>query len=139
MINLVWHSSVLDAVNTLPLAAARPAVGNGTVLLWLSGAVGALLVVGIAARFGYRAMQRHRHHSHPALFCGLCDAHQLDRDSRRLLTQVARFHRMAQPARLFTEPEWLDPGNVSGALLVQSEELIALRNRLFSLSVSKPR
>jgi hypothetical protein len=112
---------------------------NNAMLVWVAVAVGAVALVGTLAHFGLRKFSRHCQHSHSALFQGLCDAHALDRNSRRLLAQVVRFHGLAQPARLFTEPEWLDPAALSGSFSAKTEELTALRNQLFCVSVPASR
>lgn len=122
----------------LPLVAARTGSTNGTLLVWLAIGGGLVAVLGGLGYFLRQKLHQHRHHSHPALFHGLCSAHHLDRNSRKLLMQVVRYHRLSQPARLFTEPQWLDPAGLSGTLLTRAEELLALRSQLFSLSVSAP-
>lgn len=108
--------------------------------LLLSGIViggGVLAMLGAVVWFRHYRL-RHQQ-SHAALFDGLCEAHELDRASRRLLSQVIRFHRLCQPARLFTEPQWLEPSRLGGALASRAAEVTALRNRLFAVAVTVPR
>lgn len=103
----------------------------------VGGGVALVLLVGVA--IWYRRHRLRQQHSHPALFQGLCEAHELDRPSQRLLLQVVRFYRLRQPARLFTEPQWLEPSTLSGALAARAAEIAALRTRLFAVAVSLPR
>jgi hypothetical protein len=77
-------------------------------------------------------------YDHRALFESLCRAHQLDRKSRRLLCEVAEFHGLSQPGRLFIERHWLFPMNLSPALKARSADLAALRRRLFHAPKPKP-
>lgn len=100
-------------------------------VLVLGGAVGGLILLFGVIRVA-RRLAHHRHNSHPGLFCGLCRLHRLDRNSRRLLRQVAQCYRLAQPARIFIEPQWLDPARLT-PLRARSAEIVALRNRLFEV------
>lgn len=102
-----------------PLALALAAAAVGLVILFG--------LVRMARRFAHRW-----HNSHPGLFCSLCRLHRLDRNSRRLLKQVAQCYRLAQPARIFIEPQWLDPARLT-PLRARSAEIVALRNRLFEV------
>ena len=95
------------------------------------------MVAGLALLLGVihlgKRLAHHWHNSHPGLFCSLCRIHHLDRNSRRLLKQVTQYHRMAQPARIFIEPHWLDPNRLGASLRNRTDEILALRNRLFDL------
>ncbi|NUQ61105.1 MAG: hypothetical protein HUU20_01365 [Pirellulales bacterium] len=124
-----------------PLLAARRlpagADSGGQLLIWLLLAGAAIAVVCGGGYFGHRWHHHYRHQTHAALFQGLCDSQGLDRASRRLLAQVGRCHRLGQPARLFTEPQWLDPANLDGRFQTRAEEILALRTRIFSLTALK--
>jgi hypothetical protein len=61
----------------------------------------------------------------------LCRGHELDQVSRRLLRSLATWHRLAQPARLFVEPQWFDAASLSEPLRMRQAELERLRDRLF--------
>jgi len=115
-------------------AASRRAdrVDTGEALLWLAAAGGMIALVCLAIRLVSRWQHRRRHNSHRRLFQGLCRTHGLDRGARRLLRQVARHRQLKQPARLFTEPKWLNPANLPGVLRRRAAEVAALRNRLFA-------
>jgi len=117
-----------------PGAAGRRAdrVDTGEALLWLAAAGGLIALVCLAIRLVSRWQHRRRHNSHRRLFQGLCRTHGLDRGARRLLRQVARHYQLKQPARLFTEPKWLNPADLPGALRRRAAEVAALRNRLFA-------
>lgn len=105
-------------------------VGGAILCLLLLAAI-VLVVVGSTSK-GKRL------YDHRALFESLCRAHQLDRKSRRLLCEVAEFHALSQPGRLFIERHWLFPMNLSPQLKSRSAELAALRRRLFHAPKPKP-
>jgi len=66
------------------------------------------------------------------LFSDLCAAHGLTRKESRLLRSLARAQGLADPARLFLEPERFDPEALGPALARESDPLRALRERLFA-------
>lgn len=78
----------------------------------------ALIASAIAAWWGVNIWKRRQGqlpHRHPQrLFAALCSAHRLDRNQRRLIAQLAEFHRVAQPGVLFLQPERFDPPNLVG-------------------------
>lgn len=65
------------------------------------------------------------------LFRELCQVHQLDRPSRRLLLQLAEGHNFAQPAQVFVTPAAFEPVRVPAALRGRIDEIKRLRERLF--------
>ncbi len=101
-------------------------------LIWLAVAVGIITVVCLVIRVATVMQRRRRYNSHASLFSGLCRTHGLDRAARGLLKQVARQHKLAHPARLFTEPKWLNPSELQGPLRRRAPEVAVLRNRLFA-------
>jgi len=113
-------------------SALRHKAATGQMLVWLLIAIGLITAVALAVFFGNQFVYRRRHNSHPGLFAALCRVHGLDGNTRRLLRQVARSHNLAQPARLLTEPQWLDPVNLRGSVQRRRAELTKLRNRLFA-------
>jgi hypothetical protein len=92
--------------------------------------VAMIVIVGVLAHFlGLReaiGLNRPR-----ALMTELCRGHELDQVSRRLLRSLATWHRLAQPARLFVEPQWFDAASLSEPLRMRQAELERLRDRLF--------
>ena len=98
---------------------------------------GLLIVAGIvlAMIFLSRYLAKHDrgrvYYNPKALFRSLCKAHGLDRRSRRFLWQVARWQRLAHPARLFLEPNRFDVANLSPQLRRQTEMLERLQATLF--------
>jgi hypothetical protein len=114
--------------------AAKNRSESGEMVVW--GAAGVVLigVLGGLAYWFRRRLQQSRQNGHPALFYGLCSVHGLDGASRRLLKLAWQHHRLAQPARLFTEPKWLDPAYLSEPLRARAAELSALRQHLFGIS-----
>jgi hypothetical protein len=99
--------------------------------VWILAA--GIVPVGVLLYLLNRLARRWRRNSHPALFSGLCRLHGLDLGARQLLKQVVQYYRLIQPARLFIEPQWLDPARLRGPLQARAAELTALRGRLFGL------
>ncbi|HUT10984.1 MAG TPA: hypothetical protein VMY42_10845 [Thermoguttaceae bacterium] len=109
--------------------ASRASIGE--VFLYLLLAAGVIAAVCLALHFGSRVLHRRRQYSHAGLFDGLCKLHGLDRRARTLLKSLAGARKLPHPARLFTEPGWLDPTQLPGPLRGRTNEVAALRNRLF--------
>lgn len=111
--------------------AARSETGEMVFWLVIFGvAIAAICAAGfLITHFA----NRRRYNSHSSLFSALCNVHGLDRNTRAMLKQVARFHALAQPARIFTEPEWLDPAALGTAFAPKAEQLLALRQQLFTI------
>lgn len=65
------------------------------------------------------------------LFRELSQAHQLDRQSRRLLLALGHALNFAQPAQVFLSPAAFEPGRLPVALRGRADELKRLRERLF--------
>ena len=101
-------------------------------LLILTGIV---LAVFLLSRFLSRQDRQKSYNSPRALFCSLTKAHELDRKSRRLLRQVARWQRLAHPARLFLEPWRFEPVNLSPPLRKRLDEIQALRDHIFGARI----
>lgn len=124
---------VLFATGNLGAASRRTSrAAGGQALVWLAVAVGIIAAVCVAIRLGSRLLRRRRYNSHGSLFNGLCRTHGLDHRARGLLKRAARYHKLAQPARVFTEPKWLDPAELKGSLRRRAAEVAILRNRLFA-------
>ena len=82
----------------------------------------------LAAKQGRRG----RSNNPRKLFVSLCRAHGLNWSARRLLAKVARWQRLAQPGRLFVEPERFDVTNLSASLKRQQPRLVEIREMLFA-------
>ena len=133
LVTILLAGETLFGAGNLGAASRRAGrVDAGQALMLLAIAGGMIAVVCLAIRFGSRLQRQRRLSSHGSLFRGLCRTHGLDHRARGLLKQVARQHKLAQPARLFTEPKWLEPGSLPGALRERAAELAKLRNRLFA-------
>ena len=129
---LLAGEALLGAGN-LGAATRRASRSNaGEALVWLAVVGGMSAGMCLAIRVASRLHHRRRCNSHGSLFQGLCRTHGLNHRARRLLKQLARHHRLAQPARLFIEPKWLDPASLQGALRRRAAEVAMLRNRLFA-------
>lgn len=90
------------------------------------------LIVAAAVAFVVWRQLRDRREMTNSLFDGLCGAHELTRRERRLLDRLARCQRLAEPARLFLEPERWDPNHLPGELAAEAETLALLKTRLFA-------
>jgi hypothetical protein len=91
-----------------------------------------VVFVWILSRFLSRQERMRRHYNPKALFQALCTAHQLEPTQRRLLKRLARYHELAQPARIFLEPDRFDPAGLNAGFREMEDELIELRERLFA-------
>jgi hypothetical protein len=111
---------------------------------WPLVVFGGLALVG-GGLLGYRTWRRRaarRRGNGPGqqlLFQELCRAHKLDLPARRLLLRLARSQRVAQPARLFLEPERFLADRLGGALRARRTEIEALRERLFGEPAAETR
>ncbi len=130
LVNTALMNTVLSPPMLL-LARRRPKIDTGELAVYLAITVGLIVAVCAISYFGTRLRHNWRYKSPLALFLGLCRTHKLDVGSKKLLRQVAQHHKLAQPARVFTEPQWIDKASLSGTLRSQSMKLGILRERLF--------
>jgi len=94
--------------------------------------LGMLVAVWLLSKVLERYEGRHTVDSSLMLFCALCKAHRLGWRQWWLLWRVARDQQLKDPARLFLEPERLNPANVSPVLRLRAAELESLGGRLFA-------
>jgi hypothetical protein len=123
------------------LAARTPAESSGGVsatLIGLAVAAGTILALVTLASLGCRWFHQWHHNSPAGLFYGLCRLHGLPRSGRQLLKQVALAQGLAVPARVFTEPQWLERGAALGVFAARAAELAALRDRFFGADDGLP-
>lgn len=99
-----------------------------TALLIFSGIAVALWIL---SRIQYYHTSQASYHSPLMLLLSLCKAHRLAWSQRWLLWRVARQQGLQDPARLFVEPERLDPANVGPVLRLRASQLEAIRRRVF--------
>lgn len=105
-------------------------------LAWAGIVVGVVAVLWVLSRLLAR-QERFRRCSKPwPLFRDLCKAHELNRPQRRLMKQLARHHQLTHPGLLFVEGSRFEPAGLSAELLDRSEELRAIRERLFAWPAS---
>ncbi len=129
---ILFSDLALFGVSRLGAASRRRgSVDTGEMLTWLLIAAVVIGGVSLALYAASRAAHRRRGYSHAAVFSGLCKTHQLSLTARRLLKKVAQQHRLTEPARVFTEPKWLDPTGLRGALRSKAEAVASLRDRMF--------
>lgn len=112
----------------------RESVEIGQVVGYLMVAAVLVALVCLSIYAATRFAHWRRYHSHGALFGALCRLHGLDHSARRLLRRVARHHRLRHPARVFTEPNWLDPAALPASFRPDARRLLVLRNWLFRQS-----
>jgi hypothetical protein len=133
MTELVWSGALLARVTWLEGMMRQFSGGNrhlGTMHLVLLTLIVAILVA-VMARFSSQ-VGKPRYNNPRALFRALCRAHRLDLGSRRLLDRLARQQRLADPARLFLEPERFELNNLGPTLKSQQARFVTLRDRLFT-------
>lgn len=110
--------------------------GSAAEMDWGSLATAVLLLLAAVligtwtARTVQIVVQRWRH-GRARLFLDLCRAHELSRNERRMLQQLARAHRLRSAAELFLAPERFDAQHLSPALAEHESELHGLRMHLF--------
>jgi hypothetical protein len=104
---------------------------NGVVL---SLGVGAVFVLGLwlLSRWMDSRQERRPLNSRLGLFVSLCRAHGLQWREWWLLWRVARRHRLREPARVFLEPQRLEPGSLGRGFEAYRAQLEALSRRLFA-------
>ena len=125
--NLSVSAPVLFAAR----AGRRRGADTGEVLLYLAVAA---VTIGVVCGVLYavnRYRNKQRFNSHPSLFNGLCERHNLDRSGKALLKQIADYHKLKYPAQVFIEPKLLDPNALGGSLRNQGLQVAALRNQIF--------
>ncbi len=106
---------------------------TGDIVIALSVLAGIAVAIWLLANLLDRNDRRRRYNRPRALFRDLCRVHDLNYGRRRLLRQIARWQRLRQPARLFLEPERFEPGNLSPRLRLRTEQVTALRDKLFAV------
>lgn len=107
-------------------------VESGYLIMGLLILVGIVVGIWVLAKVLERYEKRRPMNSSLMLFLGLCKAHRLRWTQRWLLWRVARDQQLKDPARLFMEPERLDPSNLRGVLRLRGPQLEAIRSRLFA-------
>lgn len=128
--------SVLVSQLQQPLFANSPFLRSeadtGQMMVWSLAAGGIIAVVCSGLLIYTKLAHRWRTDSHRGLFSSLCKLHELDRGSRQLLKRAIQFHGLVPPARVFTEPKWLDPSKLGADFRPQVKALKQLRNKLFA-------
>ena len=118
--------------------AKREHFDASDLLLWFGIVIGVFVVIGIVAKIVASRDKRQLYNSPRGLFRALCRAHGLDRPSRRLLSRIARAQELAQPARLFLEPERYSEAKVSEQFREERAAIELLRKKLFENPVAAP-
>ena len=107
-------------------------------LFWFVIVVGIFVALGIIARILGRHDKHRLFNSPMGLFRALCRAHELDRNSRRLLLRIAKVHELTPSARLFLEPSCFDLQRLGPAFEPRQAEIQALAKRIFAQPESEP-
>ena len=110
----------------------RSRIDTEDILTGLLILAAAVVAVWLLSYFVRRQERRGAYISSGGLFLSLCRAHRLRWSQRWLLWRVARAQRLRDPARLFLEPQWLEPARLSPALRARANELNGLRKQLFA-------
>jgi hypothetical protein len=98
-------------------------------LLILAGILVAIFILSLV----FNSRRRQKSYTSPwGLFLSLCRAHKLNWKERWLLWRLARLEQLADPARLFLEPEWFAAASLPGALRQRAKQLKSIRDRLFA-------
>ena len=119
------------------LRGRRAQVDGEDVLLGVGVLVAVIVAVAMISRFRSRHDGRTAFNSPRALFRSLSKAHGLGWKNQRLLGHIAKWQRVAQPSRLFLEPDRFEAVNLSRSLRKRQKEIQALRERLFGAALQK--
>jgi len=87
--------------------------------------------VWLLARVFDRFCQRRSYSAPYRLLWSLSRVHRLRWSQWWLLRRIAKQQNLDDPARLFLEPEWLDPARLGPEFAQQSAQVLVLRARLF--------
>jgi hypothetical protein len=101
-------------------------------LFMLLAIVVAVIVAGWLLSRVARRERKRRTNSPKTLFQELCQAHQLDRQSRNLLKRLAKHQALVHPASLFIDPRRFAPGQLPELPPAQLRRLEKLRVQLFA-------
>ena len=109
---------------------------------WSNAALVVTSVVAIGLAFSlvvrYLTWREGRRYRHPhKLFAELCRAHSLDRVSRKRLQRLASAHKLADPARVFLEPDRFDTTHLDASINDDRAALEALRDLIFREQLSE--
>ena len=136
MVNMLVVEPLLFGAKNLGAAGRRhySGVDAGPLLVWLLLATVIIAAVCGAIYVATQVAHYRRYQSPAALFSSLCGVHGLSSAGRGLLKQLARAHKLSDPARLFTEPAYLDPQRLPASLRPRAAVFAGLRDRLFAES-----
>ncbi len=105
---------------------------SGYLLTGLAILLAILMAVWLLSRILDRFDGRRPVDSSRMLFLSLCKAHGLRWSEWWLLFRLTKEQKLDEPARVFLEPEWLEPANWPVVLQSRSKQLEELRGRLFA-------
>lgn len=94
-----------------------------------------LIVLVLLASVGYlvwRQLREQRGKQPTSLFAGLCLAHTLASNDRKLLKQLAQSHGLNDPATLFLDPERFVAEFLPNEMHGRAAEIATLGQRLFA-------
>ena len=137
MTSLLGHSWIVATSSSTwqqlggGLRGRRAKVDASDMLTLATVIVCAAVGIWLLSRWMSRNDTTRTYNSPRALFRDLSKAHGLDFSSRRLLMRLSRWQRLAQPARLFLEPDRFLAANVGPFLSSQQPRLDAIRDRVF--------
>ena len=102
------------------------------VMLGVAVLIAFVVMLWILSRWVDYRKARGPSNSRLGLFFSLCRAHELKWSEWLLLWRVSRRHRLRDPARVFIEPERLDPAGLGRRFRSRKPQLEKLSNQLYS-------
>jgi hypothetical protein len=120
------REDVFRAFRSTPTASGTSGVVVGLLIL-----AGLVALLALFSAILYWQQRRRRHSSPGQLFLSLCRAHRLRWKECWWLWQLARQQHLADPGRLFLEPERFDTVQIPAALQPRRSRFQELRERLF--------
>lgn len=114
------------------LQRGRAAVDSTRLMLIAAGFVAVVLLVGLLCRLSESRRRPVPFYGPIRLFFALAKAHRLGVLDAWLLWRAACAHQLDDPARVFLEPERLDPQALPRRLARRAKRLELLRTRLFA-------
>ena len=134
--NRVLEQSVLLAQQTRLDSLSRGLKGRPVQagdIVTLGLAIAATVVLAWLVSYFLKLHERRRSYSsRRLLFVSLCRAHRLRLSEAWLLWRLARARELRNPARLFLEPQHLEPSGLDKPLRTRTRALNRLRQKLFA-------
>lgn len=125
----VYHAALSQLLATASPTAQAWLNPSSPTVRWI--VLGSLVALALVAMRLTQVAARRWQMGPNGLFVGLCRRHRLRWSDCWLLWHVAQYYRMADPARIFVEPEHFEPAGLPPRLVGRAARLAELRDRLF--------